>query len=455
MKEVTKMNSVVLENCALDDGALATKIDQMLDFDPSYSPPEWLDLPPIEDAKLPATVGMARSLTQESPQLFDPMSHLGISPQDFAALPFDNMKQTAMAKLPTALASITDNATILKILTALREMSRSNITTFLTADSFSNYLTPQPGVNTKPAHNGQYTYRLRLNSQRAKQRNQLWTSPPGAILSHWLQAAISLFLPKYSLSGALSPHHPNQQQLPIQAQHSIPPAQMLELYCSDVLRDKSNYVVQLDFWILTPCPDLEAILPRRFEDSLTVEQKKYVRDLSRSIMRFSTQEQIPVDMEQCAVCVGSVTHDSNNRILKELKDCFPELGHWGGHIHISWMKLRTNWDRASALGKVIFALSTAAAAIRDIITGNHPSSTSHLVTRTYKILMLPDKTHATYATAIAHAITKQATFLETTTSVSFGNLVWLNRQNTGTCMTVNNCTFSRTYELHTLLPLAM
>ena len=354
------------------------------------------------------------------------MAHLGISPRDFTLLPFDNMKQIAMAKLPTALTPITDNQTILKILNALRETSRSDLAHFLTTESFQQYLNAHPTVETtRQAHVTQYTYRLRLNPQRGKQRNDLWTSPPGAILSHWLQAAVTLF-PTHSLSVALSPHHPDKQQLPIIAQHSIPSIQTLELYCSEVTRDKSNYVVQLDFWILTPCPDLEVILPRKFDDSLGTEQKKYIRDLSRSHMRFSTQEQIPIDMEKCAVCVGSISHDANNRILMELKERIPKLDPWSGHIHISWMKLRTNWDRASALGKVIFAPSREAPTIRDILSQHHPSSESHLVTRTYDLIMLPDQTHPTYAATIAHAITKQTTFLETTTSVSFGNLARIN-----------------------------
>ncbi len=176
---IQDMNSLALENCVHEDGFLMTEFDRLLSTRPEYSPPVWVDLSLIIDTS-----------SQLSPigNLFDPMECIGMSQQDFAALPIDQMKQIAMAKLPQAMALITDTQTILIILTALRETPRMKMTSFLTPETFHRYLHPNEVATM------QLYCRLWLALLRGKQ-NALWAANLGAILSHWLQAALSLLLP--------------------------------------------------------------------------------------------------------------------------------------------------------------------------------------------------------------------------------------------------------------------
>jgi hypothetical protein len=269
MQVVLSMDSVVLENCVVTDGVLTEQFDRLLTFTPGYSPPEWLDFSYTLDSPSTTPVDITDSQQQ---QLFDPMQHLGITPTEFEALAFYQMKQLAMAKLPLALASHTNLTTIRSILTALQETPRSKFLALLTLEIFTRYLTPQSTIST------QHYYRLRLCSFNSK-RNALWASSPGAILSHWLQAAAPVLLQRYPFALSLPPHLANQNQMEITSHLTIPPIQSLEHYTLDVHRDRENYVLRLDFWILTSCPDIDMTLPLCRSDALGTAPRKYASDL--------------------------------------------------------------------------------------------------------------------------------------------------------------------------------
>jgi hypothetical protein len=231
---IQNMNSLVLENCAHEDGVLTTEFDRLLSTQPEYSPPEWIDLSLIID-----TSSKASQVTTT----FDPMECIGMSRQDFAALPIDQMKQLAMAKLPQAMATITDTQTILTILNILCETSRTKMASFLTPGTFHRYLHPSELDLT------QFYCRLRLAPLRGK-RNALWAATPGAILSHWLQAASSLLLPRYTLALVHPPHLRTQMQLSITSPQLIPAMAVLEPFTLEVQKDQSDCVVQMDFGFL-------------------------------------------------------------------------------------------------------------------------------------------------------------------------------------------------------------
>jgi hypothetical protein len=360
---IQDMNSLELENCAHEDGVLTTEFDQLLTTRPEYSPPEWVDLSLIIDISPHST----------SVKKFDPMECIGMSQRDFVALPIDQMKQIAMAKLPQAMALISDTRTILTVLTALRATSRTNMASFLTPATFHRYLHPNK-VDTL-----QFYCRLRLAPIRGK-RNALWAATLGAILSHWLQVTLPLLLPRYTISLVFPPHLPNQSQYPITSPQLIPETAALDPYVSEVQKDQSDHVVQMDFWILTNCPNLDKFLPRQYEDTLDGDQRKYVSDLSRAAMRFSNQEQIPTDMEVCVILVGSVSRDCNQRILAELKDRIPGMAPLVGNIYVSWITLRTNLDHASIMAKCIMAPLAYAKTTRDLFRISPLISDSYLVT---------------------------------------------------------------------------
>ena len=407
---IQDMNSLALENCAHENGALTIEFDRLLSTQPEYSPPVWIDLALIIDTS---------SQSFSNNKLFDPMECIGMSQQDFASLPIDQMKQTAMAKLPQAMASITDTQTILTVLNALRETPRTKMTSFLTPETFLRFLHPN-AVDTM-----QFYCRLRLAPLRGK-RNALWAATPGAILSHWLQAALTLLLPRYTLALVSPPHLLNQSQIPISSPHLIPMVTALDPYALEVQKDQSDCIVQMDFWILTNCPDLDNVLPRRNEDAHHKDHRKYLSDLSQAAMRLSNQEQLPKDMEVCVILAGSVSRDCNKRILAELKDRVSEITPLVGSIYISWITLRAQSDRASIMAKCILAPTIHAEATRDIFRTSPPLSDAHLVTRHFDFLVLPEQSHSNYWTTLSQAIMKQVSYLESITQVSYSNLTNFN-----------------------------
>jgi hypothetical protein len=143
-------------------------------------------------------------------------------------------------------------------------------------------------------------------------------------------------------------------------------------------------------------------------------------------MRLSNQEQFPTDVEVCVVLVGSVSRDCNKRIMAELKDRFPDIIPLAGSIYISWITLRAQSECASIMAKCILAPSTHAKSTRDIFRISPLISDSHLVTRHFDFLVLPEQTHTNYWTTISHAILKQISYLESITQVSYSNLIDFN-----------------------------
>jgi hypothetical protein len=143
-------------------------------------------------------------------------------------------------------------------------------------------------------------------------------------------------------------------------------------------------------------------------------------------MRLQIQEQFPSGMEICVVLVGSLSHDNNKCVLMELKDRYPGVDAISGHLHIHWITLRASTDPASTMAGCILTLPSMAQPTRDIFAQTLTLNSSHLVTRNYEPLLLPDRTHPNYNAAVSHAITKQVSFLASITLVSFGGFADLN-----------------------------
>ena len=410
MTHIQGISGFELEHIAHEKGELSNILDGIFPDIPIFSPPEWVDL---------STIISHAHVTEPPPQLFDPLLHMGMPTREFRELSPDKQKQIAMAKLPHALAPITTSSNILSILRMLRETPPTRITDFLTSGNFTTHLHPMDNIN----NNNKFYCRYRLQTIRGK-KNTIWSSTPGAILSHWLQAALPIIIPRYSLILSLSPHHTNQEHLPLTSPTTIPPAHILERYTTD-RHDSRNtdQILQMDIWLLTSCPDMALTLPRHQDKSKEPSHMNYLSNLTRAAMRASKQEQFPVDVEICLVLVGSSSRDNDKHILAELMERTINTDDAAiSLITIAWMSIRTRLDRYSTMAKCILTTTEHAQRIRQMFSSLSPPAEHHLVTMDYTAVTIPPITDSSYDKVMSHTITTQFSTLESTTTVSFQNL---------------------------------
>ena len=407
MSFIQNMPSTSLPALITEKGALIKEIERLYP-DAQFSPPEWTDLsviPPHQPT--PPSAPPPRQTIQH----FDPMEHMGMPRTEFTKLPLDLMKQIALVKLPHALAPITTTPTILTILTALREAKSSQTMEFLLAETFAHHLHPLNNAENAT----HYYYRLRLQMMRGK-RSPLWKNSPGTILSHWLQAAIPIIVPRHTLTLIHPPHNTDQDQLSLT---SIPTAHTVSRYVNDIHTDRSTQITHMDFWILTSCPDIFSILSRLHGAA----HNKYHSDLDSATMRVSTQEQFPTDTEICGVLIGSSSRDDNTRILLEIVERLDQQDVPSPqHITVTWMSIRNTMDEYSTMAKCILSPGSRAQQTRTLIAQLQPPSTNHLVTRNFQLAVIPPPTDQTYENILSRTITSQFSTLESTTMISFSNL---------------------------------
>lgn len=407
MAHIQGLSSLELEMMICDKGALTTEFDKIATMAPNFTPPEWIDLTAIIIHDHPETTHLSSTPT------FDPFHHIGIPRNTFLSMPPEEQKQTAMARLPHALVSITTMDTILSILTTLRDTPATKMADFLSSDNLANLLQPKRTTQT--------LYRYRIQKIRGK-TNALWKSGPGALLSHWLQLSLPLILPKYSFTLLKSPHPNDQDAIPFHSAKTIPEANSLATYTTDTHTERStDQLTQFDFWFSTSCSDISPIIPKPSHKTTDYAHQTYLANLSRVAIRATRLEFFPANMDLCAVMIGSTSRDFDSRIKTELVE---RLGpqYDPSSTTISWMSIRTRLDRYSTMAQCILAPPEHATDIRELVTRATPPLPHHYVTHTYSIVAIPPVHDPSYDTVMAQTITSQVSNLESTTSVSFVNL---------------------------------
>jgi hypothetical protein len=408
------LNGLTLENIAHEKGKLAVEFDRLSASAPTYSPPEWIDLSIIINHRPNTTTAQP---TQQ-PSLYDPTHHMGIPRQEFINLPHEQQKQMAMARLPPALASITTTDIIISILTTLRETPHTRMLEFLDPTNFDRHLNP----TNKAGNSVTCNYRYRLQQIRGKS-NTLWSSSPGHIISHWLQAVTPLILPHSSFTLIHPPHHNDPTQIQIMSPKIIPNPQVLASYANDTHFERNNNnITHVDLWFSSSHPELTSIIPRTQDKNADKIGQIYITNLLRGAMRATKQEQFPIGMEPCVVLIGSNSRDSNEQMLAEFlerMDCpRPEIT----SADITWMTIRTRLDRCFTMAKCVLASPNKALQVRHAFANIHPPAPQHLITHELKIIVIPPESDPNYDRIMSPTITEQISSLESTTNVSFLNL---------------------------------
>ena len=431
---VRKVSGNILQDFISTPGAMHAYFKAM-DQSCTFAPPQWLSLSALQtegEKPPPEKVGQRDDDDDEdddsvdSEDLLHPLREMRIDQMEFNALEPEVQKKKILAVFPTRMASVLPADVFGYMIVMLSEMSANSIQGAMDPRVFQRLTKHAKTTATKAAELTPapqlYYYRFRV--QHLGTGYPSWANKSGStILRSWIQAWIPLFTAsRYTLALIKNPSQRHLHAINLAAPSDIPTPQVLEPYVYDVVRTRQGHIHQLDFWILTECPDINNNGAQSFtrSKSTTAAYQEVVRKAAIWSMKM---EKIPQGYVPCIFLGNSLLKDDERLVKEEIILRTGFLPKYQDKFQVEWNTISTKSGQAQTMAHCILAKPEDHQLVSTLCTSLNPiQDVEFPVTAEYQPLIIPLRCGPDEDQELSQAIARHQEYTRGLTQVSIRSL---------------------------------